>query len=315
MKILITGGLGYIGSLLTQFLSRDLKHQVRILTLNLPPVFESWNEKYEIIQADITRKNEITGCCRDCDAVIHLASLDKQESQRDPRRAMEVSTMGTRNILNEAVRSKVGRVIYFSTIHVYGIPNNEKIDEDHPINPLTDYSLAHYMGELYCRQFRQIHGLKTITLRPSNGYGAPVNKDIDCWSVVLHDFCKSAFKQKKIILESEGTQMRDFVPVSDIIRGVILLLKTDPAEIRYDTYNLGSGKNRSIREVAFLVKDVYRQLYHEEVTIEFAPDILPADIKNPFIYDIDRIKELGFHPRGPEMMVAEIEKIFRLLEA
>ena len=314
MKILITGGLGYIGSHLAQSLSRDRGHQIKILSLNIPPLFESWKEKHEIIQADITREDEIRRGCRDCDAVIHLASLDKQESQRDPRRALEVSIWGTRNILEEAVRNKVKRFIYFSTIHVYGIPQDEKIDENSPINPLTDYSLARYAGELYCRQFRELHNLNAIVLRPSNGYGAPVHKDVDRWAEVVHDFSRSAFRRKKIVMESEGSQRRDFVPISDIIQGTLLLLKAESSKIRYDTYNLGSGLNFSIREVASSVKNAYQNLYGEEIQIEFAPDIISADIKKPFIYDISRMNKLGFRPRGPEALEEEIEKIFRLLE-
>jgi len=313
MKIFITGGLGYIGSHLARFLSLQRGHEIKILSLNIPPVFEDWKQQHEIIRADITRENEISGCCRDCDAVIHLASLDKQESQRNPRRALEVSIWGTRNILQEAVRSKVERLIYFSTIHVYGIPRDEKIDENYPINPLTDYSLARYAGELYCRRFRQRHGLNAIVLRPSNGYGAPVYKEVDRWAEVVHDFSRSAFREKKIVMESEGSQRRDFIPISDIIQGTRLLLEAPLPKIEYDIYNLGSGLNFSIREVAEAVKKAYRNLYRAEIRIAFAPDIIPADIKNPFTYDIGRMKELGFRPRGPEALEEEIEKIFRLL--
>jgi len=314
VKVLITGGLGYIGSHLIRFLSDALGYQVRILDLNIPPEFEDWKKKYEIIQSDITKKDEISRCCLGCDAVIHLAALDKTKSHQDPELALKVSGIGTRNILEEAAGCNVQQFIYFSTIHVYGIPRKRRIDENIPVNPLNDYSIAHYTGELYCQQFRELFNLKAIRIRLSNGYGAPVKKNINCWSIVVHDFCQSAFQQKKILLKSEGTQKRDFISIPDILQAVQLLLEAEKSKIKYDLYNVGSGVSFSIKEIAHLVKDVYEESYGKKVKIEFAPDLISADFKIPFVLDISRIKEIGFFPKGPETMDKEIKKIFTLLE-
>jgi len=314
VKILITGGLGYIGSHLVQFLSDNLGYQVRILDLNIPPEFKDWESKYEIIQGDITKKDEISQCCLDCDAVLLLAALDKTEARLDPELALKVSGIGTRNILEEVAEYNVQKIIYFSTIHVYGVPGKEKIDENTSVNPLNDYSIAHYAGELYCQQFRELFNLNTIRIRFSNGYGAPVKKSINCWSIVVHDFCQAAFQQRKVILKSEGTQKRDFISIPDILQSIQLLLKADRSKIKYDLYNVGSGVSFSIKEIAYLVKETYEEVYSEKIKIEFAQDLIPADFKNPFVLDINRIKELGFFPKGPEIMKEEIKKIFALLE-
>lgn len=314
MKILITGGLGYIGSHLVQFLSDNLGYQVRILALNIPPEFDKWKKKYDIIQCDITKKDEISQCCLGCDAVIHLAALDKVESYQDPELALKVSGIGTRNVLEEAAVSNVQRFIYFSTIHVYGIPKKKKINENTPVNPLNDYSIAHYTGELYCQQFRELFDLNTIRIRLSNGYGAPVKRIINCWSIVVHDFCLAAFQQGKIILKSEGTQKRDFISIPDILQSVQLLLEKEKSKIKYDLYNIGSGVSYSIKEIAYLIKDVYEGFYRKKIKIEFASNLISADFKIPFVLDISRIKEIGFFPKGPEIMKKEIKKIFTLLE-
>jgi len=314
MKVLITGGMGYIGSHLVQFLSNDLGYQVRILTKHIPVMFRNWNKRYEIIQNDVTDKENIHQSAQGCDAVIHLASLDKIESQVNPDLALKVSGIGTRNMLEESVRNHVKRFLYFSSFHVYGIPKVEVMDENTPARPLNDYSLARYVGELFCHQFQELYNLRTIILRPSNGYGAPVHRNVDCWYLVLNDFCKSASQSRKIVLKSEGTQERDFVSIPDILQAVRLLLETDLSKVRYSIYNIGSGVSYSIKQLAFLVRDVYFQLYNKEIKIESASNVVPADFSNPFKLDISRMTEIGFQPKDPEMIRGEIKKIFALLE-
>jgi UDP-glucose 4-epimerase len=314
MKILITGGLGYIGAHLVRFLSNGLGHRVRILTRRVPGIFKEWQKKFEIIQADVTDKKKVVRSAQGCDAVIHLASLDKIETQANPQRALIVSCIGTRNMLEESVESHVKRFLYFSSFHVYGTPKVEKVTENTTVMPLNDYSLNRYVGELFCRQFEELYDLKPIILRPSNGYGAPLHRKVDCWFLVLNDFCRSAFQSRKIVIKSEGTQQRDFVSIPKILEAVRLLLETDISETRYPVYNIGSGSSYSIKQLAFLVRDAYFQRYHEEVKIEFTSDVVPADFSTPFKLDISRIREMGFRPEGPDAIHKEIEKIFDLLE-
>jgi len=313
MRILLSGGLGYLGSHLAQFLSGEPGHRVRILARSVPSYFAGWREKFEVLSRDVAERSGLAGCCDGCEAVIQLAALSRDRARLDPGSALRVSAVGTRNLLEEAVASRVPRFIYFSTFHVYGLPRERRVDETTPVNPLDDYSLAHYAGELYCRTFRELQGVGAIRVRLSNGFGAPLDKNIDCWSLAVQEFCLSAFREQRIVLRSDGSQKRDFISIPEILRATRRLIEAGPAEVRHDLYNLASGNSYSIKDLAFRVKDVYERLFHREVRVELPPPGVSRDHQASFISDIKRIKELGFAPDPPRAMDREIEKIFRLL--
>jgi UDP-glucose 4-epimerase len=315
MKILVTGGLGYLGPHIVRFLAEELGRDVRILTNRIPDHFETWPSKYETVVSDTTDAGGLEGVCEGCQAVIHLAALGREEARLDPERALLVSGMGTKNILSEARKSGVERCLYFSTVHVYGSLDNKAVDETTPVNPLDDYSLCHFVGELYCQTLQQGHGLFSLRVRLSNGYGAPLHREVDCWSVVVQDFCRSAYEEGKIQLKSAGTQRRDFISIPEILRGVRVLLEAEPAKIRHDLYHLGSGVSYSIREIAEEVKNVYRKIYARDVEVTGPPSIPAAEAKALFRLDISRLQELGFRPGPADILRTQIAKTFELLES
>jgi UDP-glucose 4-epimerase len=315
MRIVIPGGLGYLGSYLARRLSSRLHCTVRILTAAVPPVFESWRDEFEIIQADVTQAAQVQGCCRDCDAVVHLAALDREEAFSDPQRALCVSGAGTRNVLTEAVEARVPRVIYFSTIHVYGKSCGAVVSEDAAVAPLDDYSIAHYLGELYCQRAREQSGLTAVCLRVANGYGAPVHRSVRCWSLVVHDFCRSALAQREIIIKSAGVQERDLIPISDIGQAVELLLASPLDRLLHPVYNVGSGVTVSINEVAARVAHVYRKVYGQDVVVRRQQSSANPESGTSLTLDLRRIRELGFQPAPPRAMDEEIRRLFALLES
>ena len=302
MRILIVGGLGFLGSHCVRYFADELGFDVRILTLFVPDYLQSWQNRYQIIKADITKPDTIRGVCEECDVVLHLAALDKLAAGRNPDQAVRVSGYGTRNLLEEVLRSEVKRFIFFSTIHVYGMPKADRIHEQTPVVPLNDYSLAHYVGELYGLQYRALHGLETVTMRLANGFGAPVHPDVDCWSIVVHDFCRSAVENGKIILQSQGTQKRDFIPIPDMLQALRILVDTESSRIKYPVYNVGSGLSLPIRDLAQQVQAVCSREFNLDIPVEFAASLAPADFTSPFDLDIARIRELGFVPGGVEVM-------------
>ncbi len=315
MKILVTGGLGYLGSHIVRFLAEELGQDVRILTHRIPDHFKTWRSKYEIVVGDTADTGGLQGVCEGCRAVIHLAALDREEARLHPERALLVSGMGTKNILSEARKSEVERCLYFSTVRVYGTLDKEPLDETTPVNPLDDYSLCHYVGELYCRSFRQCHSFPVLRVRLSNGYGAPLRREVDCWNIVVQDFCRSAYEEGKIQLKSEGTQRRDFISIPEILRGLKVLLEAEPAKVRHDLYHLGSGVSYSIREIAEEVRNVYRKLCAKDVEVTGLPSSRSGEAKSLFRLDISRLQELGFRPGPADILRTQISRIFELLES
>ena len=313
MRILITGGLGYLGSYLGRGLASRVGCDVRLLVKNVPRAFESWQDRFEIIRADVTERDQVRGCCGDCDAVLHLAALDRQESRADPRQALLISGIGTRNILEEAVLAKVPRVVYFSTIHVYGNARETTIRETSEVRPRDDYSVAHYLGELYCEQFREPSRVDVVRLRIANGFGAPVDRRVDCWSLAVHDFCRSAVERAEIIIKSTGTQRRDFIPISDILKATQLVLTASPERLLHSLYNVASGVPTSINEVATRVAKVCRELRGKAAEIVHRPTSPASEGESSPVVDIERIRSLGFEPEPPAFMDSEIRRIFEVL--
>lgn len=313
MTILITGGLGYLGSYLARGLADLGGCKVRILTRAVPPAFEPWRERFEIIQADVTEREQVQGCFRDCDAVLHLAALDRDESRADPRRALLVSGIGTRNILEEAHLAKVARVVYFSTIHVYGAARETTIRETSEVRPRDDYAIAHLLGELYCEQSRERDGIGAIRLRLANGFGAPVDRRVDCWSLVVHDLCRSAIEHREIVIRSRGTQKRDFIAIPDVLKATRLVLEAAPDRIRHSLYHVASGVSVSINDVAARVAKVHRELRGEAVEIVHRPALPDIEVESSPVIDIERIRGLGFEPEPPASMDGEIRRIFEVL--
>ncbi len=313
MRILITGGFGYLGSYLARELSSRLHSAVRIFAPAVPPAFEPWRGEFEIVQGDVTNETQTRGCCRDCDLVLHLAALDRGEARSQPGRALQVSGLGTRNVLTEAAGARVTRVVYFSTIHVYGKSRATIIGEDCPAQPLDDYAIAHLLGELYCEQFREALGLDVVRLRLANGYGAPVDRRVDCWSLVVHDLCRSAVERGEILVRSPGTQRRDFIPIVDIRKATELLVTAPPGRVRHSLFNVASGAQVSINDVAERVARVYRELRGKTVEIVHRPTSPPGETAGSPAIDIGRIRDLGFEPEPPAFMDGEIRRILEAL--
>lgn len=311
MRVLVTGGFGYLGSHVSNyFLHRGYK--VRILSRSSHLDLSDWSQHFEIIIGDVSEYSSIKNCCKSVDIVIHTAALNEVECQAKSREALLVNGYGTNNLLEDAFKNNVKRLIYFSTFHVYGQPKTKIITEETPPAPLTDYAISHYLAELYCRKFDAEQKVKSYILRISNGYGAPLFKTINRWTLVINQLCQMAFNQKKIALRSKGTQERDFIAITDILRGVQIFADKEVDQNCDNVYNLGGENSLSIISVANTIAKVYEERYNESIPIEVPEDVAEPDIAIPFMFSIDKIKRLGYHPVA--IMKDEIHKIFELLE-
>ena len=311
MRILVTGGFGYLGSHICDHLQKK-GHQVRILSRTAHPELAEWSQQFEILIGDVSDYSSIKHCCRNVNAVIHTAALNEIECKTKDKEAILVNGLGTKNLLEAAYRNGVGRFVYFSTFHIYGIPKTSIITEETLPNPITTYAITHYLAESFCRQFETEKSLKGYILRISNGYGAPLFKSIKRWTLVLNDLCAMAFQQGRIILRSRGTQERDFVGIKDILQALDILLG-QPLSGNESVYNLGSGRNISIINLAETVAAVYRERYQRNIEVEIPKDAADPDIKTSFRFSIEKIKRLGYKPIS--VIKEEINNIFRLLES
>lgn len=262
-NILITGALGNLGLWLTEHLLAK-NYQVTILakkTKNL-----GIEKKVSFIQADITDKNSLKILNKKhFSHIIHLASFNDTFRENYPQKALEVNTLGTRNLLENLQKETLENFIYFSTFHVYGNAQGI-ITEESPINPRHDYASTHYFAEIYLRQFANTHQLPYTIFRLSNSYGCPKDKGSTKWYLILNDLAKMAIEQKRIVLKSNGRSIRDFIwmgTVANVVQQTIELTNAPN-----DVFNLSSEQTFSMLEIAEYVQEAYLDTFGQKIPIE-----------------------------------------------
>jgi UDP-glucose 4-epimerase len=287
MKVLVTGGAGFIGSNLVDRLI-DLGHNVVCIDNESAESNEQfyWNDKAQNYKVDICDYNTIYPMFDKIDIVFHLASDARiQPAILDPKKSIDTNVLGTFNILEASRRNNVGRVIISSTSSAYGksnvIPNVETQKED----CLTPYSAAKVFGENLAKVYFNLYGLKTISLRYFNVYGErqPLKGQ---YAPVIGLFIKQNKEGKHLTVVGDGTQRRDFTHINDAVSANILAgFNEVGVESFGQVYNVGYGKSYSILDIASMVSD----------RIEFIP-ARPGEAKET-LSDTSKIKkEFGWSP-------------------
>ncbi|MGB2841751.1 MAG: SDR family oxidoreductase [Halobacteriota archaeon] len=291
MKILITGGFGYLGGRLAQYLGKIFpKKDIRLLVRRNGQDIPSWAESYDIVKGDVLDDSSLPEACKDIDVIIHLAALNEIESEKYPMNALKVNGEGTLRLLNAAIASKVDKFIYFSTFHVYGLNAHGEISENTIPAPVHPYAITHRVAEDFVRMMVQKKKIGGIILRLSNGFGCPSHAGVNRWTLVFNDFCLQAVLRNKIVLKSAGKQYRDFITLTDISRCVEHLLKIDTDDL---IYNLGGNFSISILDVANLIAERCQKVLGTTPEIIIGPDsaTMPDE---PIIYRTDKLKSIGF---------------------
>ena len=313
MNILITGGLGYVGGRIANYLKEKEPHaHILLTTRSRNRKLPQWTERFTILEMDILDESSIANCLRDRDIniIIHLAALNEIDSMKDPKLALEVNAKGTYRLLESAYNIGIKNFIYFSTIHVYGDISKSIITEETPTRPFHPYAITHRAAEDFVNYFRHYYGMKTLIFRLSNGYGYPMHKEVNRWTLVFNDLCRQAVTGGKILLKSSGKQYRDFVSLHDVARAIHYFIFNIPDRWGDGLYNLGGNCSMSILEVAQKISDVYRLKYKKEIKIEKKQDNNSSIVSKPVRYDIEKLMGTGFNLKGD--MFYEIEKTMDL---
>lgn len=262
-SILITGGLGNLGSWLTEyFATRDWK--VYVLTKSLRKVMI--NGQYEVLLADLTKAEEVVYVLKDLkiDIVIHAGSVNDVFVPDYATMAIDVNIKGTRILLDWAKGQQLQHFVYLSTFQVYG-KYQGYIDELTPTLPINDYGTSHLAAELYVEQLGRTQGLPYTILRLTNSYGCPKDHDSSKWYLILNDLSRMAVKSKKIVLKSNGDAPRDFIWMGTVCEVLDNIVQKVPTKT---TYNLCGSDTLSMKQVAEYVKWAYADYFHEEIPIE-----------------------------------------------
>ncbi|MFS0364160.1 NAD-dependent epimerase/dehydratase family protein [Corynebacterium striatum] len=255
MRILITGGSGFIGSQLYATLQRSGNEVVsvddhRVNSLGPPPEFE--------ICASVEKlsKQELEGY----DAVYHLASNKSvPESFKRPLAYLD-NAEATANLLHCAHQAGVGRVFIGSTCEVFGNQPHQPLSEDALLSPLSPYAMTKAISELYSRMYSKASGTQIVVLRIFNTYGPYERPD-----AVIPAMCRDALTEGKIVVEGSGQQKRDFTYIDDMVQKLASLIEVPNLP---EVVNLGSGKSTSIQGIAQIVQSTARK-YGDVISIDW----------------------------------------------
>ncbi len=287
-KCLVTGGAGFIGSNLVDRLI-DLNHEVIAIDNESSEVHEKfyWNSKAENHKNDICDFEKIRPLFDGVQYVFHLAAESRiQPGINNPLLTIRTNALGTATILQCSREAGVNRVVYSTTSSYYGLKNHTPNVETQPKDCLNPYSVSKVAGEEIAAIYLKLYGLKTISLRYFNVYGArePLRGP---YAPVIGLFLRQ-FKQKvALTIVGDGKQRRDFTHIEDVIKANLMAAFNDlPDEAFGQTYNVGSGTNYSMIEIADIIGASDREFIAQR----------PGEARET-LADISKIKNmLGWEP-------------------
>ena len=280
MKILVTGGSGFIGSHVVDKL-RDRGLYVRVYDGIMP----AFRKDIEYYQGSLLDMSALAFAMSGVDAVMHLAAVaDVKDVYEDPHYAEQINVRGTANVLEAARKANIKRVIYGSTTWVYSDTDGDVVDETTPLHaPSHLYTATKLAGEYYCQSYSKLYGLDVSILRYGIPYG-PRARD----GAVIPIFVRKALNNEPLTIAGDGAQFRKFVYVEDLAEGNVLALQS---AARNKIYNLDGVERVSIRQIAETIKKIIGN-----VTIEYTP-ARPGDFSGKEISSDLARRELGWEPR------------------
>lgn len=247
-KVIVTGGAGFIGShLVNELVKQGIK--VTVLDNLSTGKKQNINPKAEFIECDIFKNTygDLDFLLNGADTVFHLAAKTAvQESIEKPSLYNNVNVVGTLNLLEAAAAMKVKRFVFSSSSSVYGDAKSPT-SETHPLNPISPYALSKLIGEQYCKLYSNIYDIDTVCLRYFNVYGDRMNNE--GYKLVFPIFKEQMLNNKPLTINNDGKQRRDFIYVDDVVKANILAA-TDTDPLNGEVFNIGSGKNHSVNEIA-----------------------------------------------------------------
>jgi nucleoside-diphosphate-sugar epimerase len=253
MKVLVTGGCGFIGSNLVDRLVQ-LKHDVVVIDNLSSTVHEQFyfNDSAQYHHVDIADFENTNHLYKNVDTVFHLAAQSRiQLSIDDPVASVKTNTVGTASVLEAARMHNVRRVIYSSTSSSYGLKNSAPQTESMPKDCLNTYSVSKTFGEELCAAYTNMFGLETVTFRYFNVYG-PREPIKGPYAPVIGLFIRQFKNNEPLTIVPDGLQRRDFTHVSDVVEANILAMHSN-LEKYGEIFNIGAGKNYSVKEIADMI--------------------------------------------------------------
>ncbi len=306
MRILVTGGAGFIGShYVRSLLSTDRGNGISKVTVldaltyagnlaSLAPV--DHEPRYSFVHGDIADSSLVHDLISECDAVIHFAAESHVDrSISGSAEFIRTNVLGTHTLLEAAKQAKIGRFVHVSTDEVYGSINDGSWPETDPLQPNSPYAASKASSDLLVRSYFKTYGFNTVTTRCSNNYGPYQHPE-----KLIPLFTTNLINDSKVPLYGNGLNIRDWLHVDDHCNGIHLaLMKGEAGEI----YNIGGGTELNNIDITKLILASFNKSWDESVVQ--VEDRKGHDLR----YSVNWAKaneQLGYEPRVP--FVAGIEE-------
>jgi len=286
MKLLITGGSGFVGShLCDNYVQKKDTHVTCLDVGNLDNVAHLIHEgNFSVVPVSITDANSLValGNTAKFDSVIHLAAqIRVDRAKEDPRGTMNINVLGTLNILEMARKCDIAKVLFASSSEVYGSAKYAPIDEDHPLGTDSVYGASKIAGDRLCHSYAKTYGMDIGILRPFNIFGPRQSGG------VISLFIQNVLAGKPPVIHGDGKQVRDYVYIDDIVSAYDVMLHQKNTGV----VNFGSGVGTDVSTLAKTIISICRK----DVSPEYRA--APANTTKSLIADITKAKSFGWTPR------------------
>ncbi|MDP2861028.1 MAG: UDP-glucose 4-epimerase GalE, partial [bacterium] len=306
--ILVTGGAGYIGSLMVKKLVEE-DYSVVVVDNLSGGEKNAVDTKAKLIVTDLSDRKAICDIFQkySCEAVLHFAGVIAMgESMKDPGKYFKINVFNTLNLLEEMVANNVNKLIFSSTAGVYGNPETLPIPENHPKNPTNPYGESKFIVEKILGWYDKIYKIRSISLRYFNACGAAIDGSLgenhNPETHIIPLAMKALLDDKVLKLfgddykTKDGTCVRDYIHIEDLCRAHLLALRALARGQQTTQYNVGTGEGYSNKEVLETIESVTGR----KMRIETAPR-RPGDV-DELVADPGKIKkELGWKPEYSDL--------------
>jgi len=296
IKVLVTGGAGFIGSNFTKELLKDKNYKVIVLDKltyagnldNFPEEIKK-NHRFEFIKGDIANRVMVQKVIKRVDAIINFAAethIDRSIASIDP--FVSTDFVGTYVLLDEFRKHPKDRFIQISTSEVYGSAQTVPMSEDHPIAPQSPYAATKAGADRMAYSFYKTYHLPIVVIRPFNNYGPNQYPE-----KLIPFFIANALEDKPLYVYGSGKNTRDWVYVKDCTQALKKILEIDINKIKGEVFNLGSGKEYAVLEIANIILDYF---YKPKSLIRMIAD-RPGHVER-LISGTKKVKQvLGWHTK------------------
>lgn len=310
MRVLITGGNGYIGGRLAKNLL-DNNYHVSLASRDISRINIS-SKNLDLIELDWISTKSINKSCKNIDVVIHTAGMNSKDSENNIKDAIEFRKKSTSMLIEASQASNVNKFIYISTAHVYSNNLSGEISEKTIPNNCHPYALSHLAAENEVLEANNNNNFFGTIIRLSNCFGAPINRDINCWMLLVNNLCKQLIETRTLQLYSDGSEYRDFISLKEFNRIMRLLISTKYDSKIFQIINVGSGLSMTVIEMTELIKTRCQHI------LGFSPDIVIPDkrsnaIERNLVYKTELLNKLGINSKNSS--ISEIDNLLKFCKS